>query len=192
MARKYLWHTIWWLLSCAAAILVFTTQGGAQWDSRPSLSASATVRLTAFKPSSISVSVHEVPLAFDFQRSGSNPPLAIPVTTIWNVNPLEVRGVELVAYFADPEHALTTPESFFIPARYVMGRVNGDSYRPFMESNRIGPSGSSLRLFAEAVSSGNSRATRNQLLEIRLDETHLQDRPAGRYSGILQIEARYY
>ena len=121
MARKYLWHTIWWLLSCAAAILVFTTQGGAQWDSRPTLSASATVRLTAFKPSSISVSVHEVPLAFDFQPSGSNPPLAIPVTTIWNVNPLEVRGVELVAYFADPEHALTTPESFLYPCSLCHG-----------------------------------------------------------------------
>ena len=65
--------------------------------------ASATVRLTTLKPSSISVSVHEVPLAFDFQPSGSTPPLAIPVTTIWNVNPLEVRGVELVAYFADPD-----------------------------------------------------------------------------------------
>jgi hypothetical protein len=192
MAPKYVWHTILRLLSCAAAILVFATQGGAQWDSRPTLSASATVRLTAFKPSSISVSVHEVPLAFDFQSNIVNPPLAIPVTTIWNVNPLEVRGVELVAYFADPGHALTTPESFFIPARYVMGRVNGNSYRAFLESNRIGASASSLRLFAETVSSGNARATRNLLLEIRLDETHLQDHPAGRYSGILQIEARYY
>jgi hypothetical protein len=133
-----------------------------------------------------------VPLAFDFQPNIVNPPLAIPVTTVSNVNPLELRGVELVAYFADPEHALTTPESFFIPARFVMGRVNGNSYRPFLESNRIGPSGSSLRLFAEAVSSANARATRNQLLEICLDETHLQDRPAGHYSGILQIEARYY
>ncbi len=39
-----------------------------------------------------------------------------------------------MAYFADPEHALTTPESLFIPARYVMGRVNGNSYRPFLET----------------------------------------------------------
>jgi hypothetical protein len=175
-----------------ATILVFTTQGGAQWDSRPTLSASASVRLTAFKPSAISVSVHEVPLAFDFQPNVVNPPLAIPVTTIWNVNPLEVRGVEVVAYFADPEHALSTPESFFIPARCILGRVNGSPYRPFIESTRIGPSASSLRLFTETVSSGNARATRSQLLEIRLDETRLQGRAAGRYSGILQIEARYY
>lgn len=192
MARKYVWHTIWWLLSWAAAILVFTTRGGAQWESRPTLSTSATVRLTAFKPSSISVSVHQVPLAFDFQPNITSPPLAIPVTTTWNVNPMEVRGVEVVAYFADPEHALTTSESVFIPARYVLGRVNGDPYRPFVESNAIGGSGSSLRLFAERISSSNARSTQSGLLEIRLDETRLQDQPTGHYSGILQIEARYY
>lgn len=173
-------------------MLVFTTQAEAQWQSGTSLSASATVRLTAVKPSSISVSVHQVPLAFDFQPNMSNPPLAVPVTTTWNVNPLEVRGVEVVAYFADPEHALSSAVFAFIPARYVLGRVDGSSYRPFGESNGLGPSGSSLRLLSETVSSANTRATHNQLLEIRLDETRLQDQPPARYSGVLQIEARYY
>ena len=156
------------------------------------LSAPATVRLTAFKRSSISVSVHEVPLAFDFHPSVDNAPLAVPVTTMWNVNPLEVRGVEVVAYFADPERALGSPEFAFIPARYVLGRVDGGPYRAFAEDSRLGPAASSLRLLAETVSSANARATRNELLEIRLDETRLHDRPTGRYSGVLQIEARYY
>jgi hypothetical protein len=116
MANTYVWQTVWWILACAAMVLGFITQGGAQWEAPRSLSASATVRLTAFKPSSISVSVHEVPLAFDFQPNAANLSLAIPVTTTWNVNPLEVRGVEVVAYFANPEHALTSPESASIRA----------------------------------------------------------------------------
>ncbi len=156
------------------------------------LSSSATVRLTAFKRSSISVSVHEVPLAFDFHPSVNDAPLAVPVTTMWNVNPREVRGVEVVAYFADPEHALSSSEFTFIPARYVLGRVDGGPYRAFAESNRVGPAGSSLRLLSESISSTNTRATHHQLLEIRLDEPSLHDRLTARYSGILQIEARYY
>jgi hypothetical protein len=192
MEQKHTWHTLWCTFSCAAMMLAFTTQGGAQWESRAPLSASATVRLIAVKPSSISVSVHEVPLAFDFQPNITNAPLALPVTTTWNVNPLEVRGVEVVAYFADPEHALTSPEAAFIPARNVFARVDGSPYRPFDQTNRFGPAGSSLRLLSESISSANRLATRNQLVEIRLDETRLQDQPPGHYSGVLQIEARYY
>jgi hypothetical protein len=70
--------------------------------------------------------------------------------------------------------------------------VDGSSYRPFDESNRLGPAESSLRLLSETISSANARATHNQLLEIRLDETRLQSRPPARYSGVMQIEARYY
>jgi hypothetical protein len=192
MARKYAFHTIRCMLCWVAMILVFTAQGGAQWESGVTLSASATVRVVAFKRSSISVDVHEVPLAFDFHPNLSDSRLAVPVTTTWNVNPVEVRSVEVVAYFADPEHALNSSGFAYIPARYVLGRVNGSPYRRFAESNRLGPAGSSLRLLTESISSQNSRATHNQLLEIRLDETSLQNQPAARYSGVLQIEARYY
>ncbi len=173
-------------------MLAFTRDAEAQWQRRAPLSASAAVRLIAIKPSSISVSVHEVPLEFDFQPNISNPALAVPVTTSWNVNPLEVRGVEVVAYFADPEHALTSPEAAFIPARDVLGRVDGSAYRAFDQTNRFGPAASSLRLLSEPISSANRLATRNQLLEIRLNETRLQNQPSARYSGVLQIEARYY
>jgi hypothetical protein len=51
---------------------------------------------------------------------------------------------------------------------------------------------SSLRLLSETISSANSRSTHNQILEIRLDKTPLQNQPAARYSGVLQIETRYY
>lgn len=192
MVQKHALRTVGCVLCCVVMMLAFTRDAEAQWQRRAPLSASAAVRLIAIKPSSISVSVHEVPLAFDFQPNISNPALPVPVTTSWNVNPLEVRGVEVVAYFADPEHALTSPEAAFIPARDVLGRVDGSAYRAFDQTNRFGPAASSLRLLSEPISSANRLATRNQLLEIRLNETRLQNQPSARYSGVLQIEARYY
>ena len=192
MAQKHLWHTIWWALACAATILALPSLGGAQWESHAALTASTSVRLVAFKRSSITVSVREVPLAFDFEPDFAQPPLTIPVITTWNVNPLEVRGVEVVAYFVDSERALLSSELVAVPARYVVGSVDRGPYRAFAESHQIGPMESSLRLMDELISSGNTRATRNQLLQIRMDEAHLHQWPADLYSGVLQIEARYY
>jgi len=98
----------------------------------------------------------------------------------------------VVAYFADPEQALTSPGMTAVPARYVLGSVDGSPYRLFAESNQIGPMQSSLRLIGEVISSSNRLATRNQVLHIRMNEIALRHWPAAHYSGVLQIEARYY
>ena len=94
--------------TCAVIVLLTRVQVHAQWEPKSALSASSTIRLSAYKPSSISVSVGEVPLALDFSPRVGSQLFAFPVTTTWNLNPNETPGFEVVAYFANPEQALTT------------------------------------------------------------------------------------
>src|SRR5579883_955879 len=173
-------------------ILLAIPNAHAQWNKGSSLSASATVRMVAVLPSSITVSVRQVPLSFDFDPEAVAAPLSFPVTTIWNVNPNEVREFEVVAYFANPAQALTAPGAQIIASRYVLGSVNGNTYARFDQTNRIGPASGSLRLLGAGISHQNARGSVDQLLQVKLDNTELAGFPAAHYSGVLQIEARYY
>jgi len=183
--RRILFFLSWIFLTCYATGVVAQNSGN-------TLSSSAAVRITAAVRGSISVSVESVPLRFDYdpERPQSDH-FGIPVLTTWNVNPREMRSVEVIGYFADSSRALVSEdESMVLPASRMMGRMNDSPFQHFDQSNRAGPAGGSLLLFSENIDYTNSRRTRSDLLEMRIDTTGRFDLKKSMYTGVLIIEVR--
>jgi hypothetical protein len=173
-------------------LLPFCAAGVAAQGAGNSLSSSAVTRITAVVRGSISVSVKNVPLRFDYdpERSESNR-FAVPVSTTWNVNPQEVRSVEVIGYFFNRSRALVSEDELTVlPASGLMGSLNAGAFQRFDQANSAGPAGGSLSLFSEKIDHTNSRHTRNDILEMRIDTASQPDLEKSIYTGVLIIEVR--
>ncbi len=61
--------------------------------------------------------------------------LSKEVSTTWNVNPQEVRSVELIGYFSDRSRALSSEDGTAVAASDVKGRLNVGTFNCFDQSN---------------------------------------------------------
>ncbi len=119
--------------------------------------------------------------------------MSFPLEVAWNLDPREVQGFEVVSYFANPRAALVNDAATgTIPADRVLGRWGNEAFRPFKEINAIGPAGSSLRLFGKSISHGDSRGSRDDILNVSIDSEYAATISEGKYTGVLYVEFRYY
>jgi hypothetical protein len=158
------------------------------------LSAISGVTITATVRGSVTVDARSIPLSLEFDPADpARNNVALPLAVTWNLNPAEVQGFQVIGYFADPARALLNEiDDVVVSSAHVLGRVDTGQFRPFRDTNDVGPAGGSLSLFHEAVSNGNARGNRSKLLEMRLDQESLPELPKGTYRGVLFIEVRHY
>lgn len=166
-------------------VLVLTAGCAAQ-----NLSASASVTIRATKLSSITLSLRQVPVAFDVTDQHSTQ-VSIPLTTSWNVSPREVQGFEIVGYFANPDAALLS-ETNAIPAQMVEAQFNNGPFRAFNQSNPVAPAGGALSLATQQIMAGVTVGNRSDLLTMRVAESLESPIEDGEYRGVLYLEVRHF
>jgi hypothetical protein len=175
----------------AVPLFVTVATASAQETSfRSALSASTTIAVAAHKRGTIGVNLRSVLLAFDSEAGRPLHPISVPLAVTWNVSPTKVSAVEVIAYFDDPHRAMADSRGSANPSRHVSERIRAGSFSPFNQTDFFGPAGGSMRVFGETISHGNSRATRNDILQIRLDEA--TSGSPRMYSVVLNLESRYY
>lgn len=156
-------------------------------------SCNATVPIRAVVRGSISLSVRTAPVSLELHPSEPTRNSAlVPVSVQWNLNPAEVRGFELIGYFADPLRALTNHEyGFDLTSDHVLGRVDSGSFKYFSRNDPLAPAGESLSLLNEQVFPGHARGQHTAVIQLRVDDS-VPGLPQGRYEGVLHIEVRHY
>ncbi len=174
------------VLSLSLAMLAGSSAG--------QISGTASTRIAARVRSSVTVSMRTVEVAFDLSASdGARNHFAIPLLIKWNLNPMEVRGFEVIGYFPDPDVALADAFSeVAIPSANVVGRLGSLPYRPFSGTASVGPAEGGLLLFRSEVSQANRRGQQQTSLELEIEDAFLTRVPKGSYRGTLYLEARYY
>jgi hypothetical protein len=170
------------------AALVFSQQAAPSG----ALSASSGLSVVAFKPGEVQLSLRSVPVSFDVGPERSNSSVLLPLVTSWNVSPQQVTGIEVIGYFDSMDRALVSTSGDTIESHFVYGRSARDAFRPFNETHEVGPSGGSLLFFTQPITEANRRSTRNDDLELKVDDSIQRRRPASRYVGVLHLEARYF
>ncbi len=187
-----------WMRAVAGAMFCFflllqSTQLVAQATGN-SLSRARTVRISAVVQGSLSINVKNIPLRFNLfdPDDPGGKTLVFPVSTTWNVNPQEVRSVELIGYFSDRSRALSSEDGTTVAASDVKGRLNGGAFNCFDQSNVGGPLGGSMRLFSERIDRTNSRRTRTDNLELQVDTVSHPNLSKSIYSGVLILEVRQF
>lgn len=163
-------------------VLVLSSVAGlAQTGARVSTALSARV------PSSVALSVSSAPVLLSVQSSDRVPTeFTLPMHVKWNLNPAEVRGFEIVAYFSDPSSALThDSQPVSLPASSLLARLGEGDFKPFSPADG--------RLSVSNVSAANDgrRGERLQLLELK-GSSELTVIPQGDYRGVLYLEVREY
>jgi hypothetical protein len=179
-----------WLRLAFVLVLISVSASAQETSFRSSLTATTTVAVNAHKKGRIGVNLRTTTLTFSVDASHGAQPISIPITTTWNVSPTEVSGVEVIAYFDDPDRALIDDKGDAVPSGRVSGRVGAGPFASFSETNFFGPTGASLRLFGETISHANARSTRHDVLQVRLVETNTG--MPRLYSGVLNLESRYF
>jgi hypothetical protein len=157
------------------------------------LSAGATVLMRAEVRGSVTVSATSVPLSLTLDAADPAANYAaVPLLIRWNLNPAESRGFRVIGYFRDPSDALRgDAENIALPSSRVLGRVGATEFRPFIDTNEVGPAGASLLLFEQSVTPGHNRGSQSGLLELRIDDREPAP-PNGNYRGTLFIEVQQY
>jgi len=154
----------------------------------------ATVALTATVTETLTVAATPATLTFALLPGGvaaaSGP---VSITTTWVLGSTNT-SVELDGYFASATAALTdgaaTP--FLIPSSDVFGQVATGTptiMTAFTGTGALGPAGSGLVLFTQAITDPNRSATRTDALALQVDLTATPQLPAGVYTGTLTIQA---
>ncbi len=146
---------------------------------------SASVPISLRVPGSISLSLNAVPVSLAVAQ-GAQREFAAPLTVSWNLNPAEVPGFRVVAYFSDPEAAVVD-DSNGASAKATQLRVRwgtGD-FLPFA-------SDASTTLFRTSVLSGPRRGSLQQTLSVKFADSALPTLPDGDYRGVLYLEVRNY
>ncbi len=179
---------------CIAVTMVLTSicALAQQFTPRTSLTASASVPLAAIKWGEVRLSVRTAPVSLDVGPGRQKSSFMLPLTTSWNVSPQHVNGIEVIGYFDQPDKALVSQSGDTVASCLVDGRINSEAFRPFNETNPVGPSGGSLRFFAQTVTDANRRGIRNDELELKVDDSIQRSKPASHYVGVLHLEARYF
>ncbi|HLH08000.1 MAG TPA: hypothetical protein VKW78_12250 [Terriglobales bacterium] len=170
------------LLACFVCYLSVTA------SAKNPLSASATVRIIAVLPGWITVNVSRVPITLRFDPEGKNSDsMSVPIEASWNLNPNDVRGVEVFSYFEKSDAAVVGTQGTNVPASQLQGSVGQQAFRPFSEpmGNHAG-----MTMLRESLSHANAIGHRSLPLTVRVAPSATV--PADIYSGILVVEARYF
>jgi hypothetical protein len=151
----------------------------------------ANVTLTANVLQSITVSTAVSSVTFNVSAGSSaiGAP-TVPVTTIWNVNPLTVSNVSLYGYFDSSTAALTDGGTNNIPTAAMKASVNGAAYAAFTQTGPFGAAAASDQFFSQAITALNATSTRSDNVTLQLDLTSLPSQPARTYTGTLHIQAQ--
>lgn len=155
-----------------------------------STSWSAHIAMTAIKSSAITLSVEEVPLSFVVEGALANT-MTVPVTAKWDVNPTEVRGFDIIGYFADPSAALRMNDTN-VPAAAMQASYSGTPFQSFTNANLHTLRDNALVLAGERTMRGNHQGQRHDTLALRIDPLWQQSIPDGEYRGMLYLEVRHY
>ncbi|HWR36729.1 MAG TPA: hypothetical protein VN622_12745 [Clostridia bacterium] len=174
---------------CRASFILLATFAMLGLGHAQSLSATGSTALKLRVLGSIQVNVRTIPLSF----LSIEDQVSLPLETAWNVNPSEVRNIQVIAYFDDSNAALVSADgSTAIPSRDVLGSVNGGTHRSFTETNLAGPGGASLRVSETSIDATNRHSSRKDLIQLRLNSDALLHLPEVPYSGTLHIEVKHY
>jgi hypothetical protein len=116
---------------------------------------------------------------------GAQEEFGVPVTVSWNVDPREVPGFRVNAYFSDQAVALLEPTiGAAIPANELMARW-GDGYLPFDANGTV-------TLFRTAILPDLRRGQRQEMLSLKIVDSALPSVQDGTYQGVLTLEVRNY
>ncbi len=150
----------------------------------------AAVTLNATKASTLTVSpsTATATLASITDNSNANNFSNVNLTTAWNLT--AGTSVRLIGWFATPAQALVNGTAL-IPSGNVEGGINGGGFTPFTGAavGGVGVAGGSLQLFSEAVAAANYFASRNDVLNLRLNLAGFPTTSAGLYTGTLNVQA---
>ena len=160
---------------------VMTLSAIAMW---PQVRGTANVPISLRVPGSISLSLQSVPVSVAV-RDGSSQPFGVPVTVEWNLDPREVPGFRVVAYFRDPGAALVEAS-------------NGTSLKADDVEVRWGPNQpqrfqrGEATLFQTTVVSEQRRGKESQALSLSIADDAGSVLGDGEYQGVLYLEVRSY
>ncbi len=155
-------------------------------------SASAAVNLVAVLPPTLGVSISTLNLQIAILDTGQRSAVvAVPVTSSWTLSS-SANAVELVGYFESPQRALTDATGNAVPSRRVLGAINAESMRPFVDTASIGTPGASRILFRQAVSRLNLTGSRTDTLKVQVDSVADLGIPKGQYTGTLHLRVISY
>jgi len=153
--------------------------------SQAQLTASASVPIVLRIPGTITLSLSSVPVSVAV-ANGTQRTFSVPVSLSWNLNPAEVPGFRLVAYYQDAGAALTDPAtSTALPAATLRTRWGQGAFVPFA-------SDATATLFQTSVLPAVRRGEKQDVLELKIDDALVPSLPDGSYQGTLFLEVRHY
>lgn len=149
-------------------------------------SATSTVPIALRIPGSISLSLRSTPVTVSVEN-GVQQQFEVPLTVQWNLDPRDVPGFGVVAYFRDPQAALVDSDTdTSVPAGYVMARWGSGQFHPFQASD------ASLTVFHTTVLPELRHGNESQNLELKIADNATASLPNGEYQGVLYLEVRNY
>jgi hypothetical protein len=149
------------------------------------MSASASVPIVLRIPGTITLSLSSVPVSVNV-ANGSQRTFSVPLSLSWNLNPAEVQGFRVVAYYQDAGAALTdVATSAALPAAALRTRWGQGAYLPFA-------SDATATLFQTSVLPTVRRGEKQDVLELKIDDALVPLLPDGSYQGTLYLEVRHY
>lgn len=148
-------------------------------------SATASVPISLRVPGSITLSLKSVPVSVAVV-AGTQRDFTAPLTVSWNLNPIDVPGFRVVAYFADPKTAVLDPShGTALDATQLLVRWGPGNFLSFA-------SDASPTLFRTSVLSGPRRGNLRQTLALKIADNALPTLPDGDYEGVLYLEVQHY
>ncbi len=162
-----------------ATLAVFGSQAG--WAQT---SAQASITLIARVPSSVSLSVNSLPVSLSIRAANQFAgDFQFPLQVKWNLNPAEVQGFAVVAYFADPSAALTGSQPGSLAASSLLARLGPGDFRPFLADGKVS-------LCNVTAANDGRMGQRVQIFELKNGNDGSV--PEGDYHGTLYFEVRQY
>ncbi len=163
-----------------AIIAVFGAMAG--WAQT---SAQASIILTARVPSSVTLSVDSQPVSLSIKASDQpTANVEFPLRVKWNLNPAEVQGFEIVAYFADPSSPLINElQPVSLPVPSLLARLGTGDFRPFNSAGRAS-------LTTITVAAEGRQGQRSQVFQLK--NSNQAAVPDGEYHGVVYFEVRQY
>lgn len=179
----------------ATFLLVGTTSVLASMAYGQTNSNSQAVQLSATLGETITVSATPATASFTLVAGGTATATPVSITTTWVVGASR-STVELDGYFASASAALTDGNSNDISSAQVLGLMASgslSSYTAFTATTaKLGPSGASLILFSQTLTTSNLSATRTDNLTLKIDLSSTPQLPAGTYTGTLTLQAQAF
>jgi hypothetical protein len=161
-------------------------------DSRSNASGSGLIALHATLPAEMTLSISKVDLNIPVRNPGEpSAIIAVPITSSWLLDS-STTTVELVAYFDSSQRALAEDSGHVIPSDHVLGGLDDQALKPFVESSRDAIPAASRTLFRQRISQYNARASRADILRLQLMSLTDLGAPQGNYQGTINLRLVSY